>query len=76
MKKQLNTLTLSGLIIGPILGSGIILLPPIVYDLVGNLPIVVWSIVLALDFASALVLGNLSIKFLGDERVANAVHKI
>ncbi|WP_280938050.1 hypothetical protein [Sulfurospirillum multivorans] len=41
MKKQLNTVTLTGLMIGPILGSGIILLPPIVYDLTGNLSILV-----------------------------------
>ena len=73
MKKQLTTLTLSGLMIGPILGSGIILLPPIVYDLVGNLSILVWFVVLALGFAFALVLGNLSIKFPGDEGVTNAV---
>lgn len=73
MKKQLNTLTLSGLMIGPILGSGIILLPPIVYDLTGNLSILVWFVILALGFAFALVLGNLSIKFPGDEGVTNAV---
>lgn len=73
MKKQLNTFTLSGLMIGPILGSGIILLPPIVYDLTGNLSILVWLVVLALGFAFALVLGNLSIKFPGDEGVINAV---
>jgi len=73
MKKQLNTLTLSGLMIGPILGSGIILLPPIVYDLTGNLSILVWLVILALGFAFALVLGNLSIKFPGDEGVTNAV---
>ncbi|AFL68447.1 APC family permease [Sulfurospirillum barnesii] len=73
MKKQLSTLTLSGLIIGPILGSGIILLPPIVYRLVGHFSILVWCGVLALGFAFALVLGNLSIKFPGDEGVTNAV---
>lgn len=73
MKKQLNTLTLSGLMIGPILGSGIILLPPIVYDLVGNLSVLVWFVILALGFAFALVLGDLSIKFPGDEGVTNAV---
>jgi len=65
--------TLSGLMIGPILGSGIILLPPIVYDLTGNLSILIWCVVLALGFAFALVLGNLSIKFPGDEGVTNAV---
>lgn len=73
MKKKLNTLTLSGLMIGPILGSGIILLPPIVYDLVGNLSVLVWFVILALGFAFALVLGDLSIKFSGDEGVTNAV---
>jgi len=75
MKKQLTTLTLTGLMIGPILGSGIILLPPIVYDLMGNLSILVWFIILALGFAFALVLGNLSIKFSGDEGVTNAVQE-
>ena len=73
MKKQLNTLTLSGLMIGPILGSGIILLPPIVHDLTGDLSLFVWVIILSLGFAFALVLGNLSIKFPGDEGVTNAV---
>ena len=75
MKKQLNTVTLTGLMIGPILGSGIILLPPIVYDLTGNLSILVWLIILALGFTFALVLGNLSIKFPGDEGVTNAVQE-
>ena len=73
MNKQLTTLPLTGLMIGPILGSGIILLPPVVYDLTGNLSIFVWLIVLTLGFAFALVLGNLSIKFPGDEGVTNAV---
>ena len=34
--KKLNTLTLSGLIIGPILGSGVILLPAMLYNMIGN----------------------------------------
>ncbi len=34
--KKLNTLTLSGLIIGPILGSGIVLLPPLAYEMMGH----------------------------------------
>ncbi len=75
MKKKLTTLTLTGLMIGPILGSGIILLPPIVYDLTGNLSILVWFVILSLGFAFALVLGNLSIKFPGDEGVTNAVQE-
>lgn len=73
MKKKLTTLTLSGLMIGPILGSGIILLPPIVYSMVGNLSFIAWLIILVFGFAFALVLGDLSIKFPGDEGVTNAV---
>lgn len=73
MKKKLTTLTLSGLMIGPILGSGIILLPPIVYAMIGNLSLIAWLIILAFGFAFALVLGDLSIKFPGDEGVTNAV---
>lgn len=73
MKKQLNTLTLSGLMIGPILGSGIILLPPLVYNLTGNLSLPVWLVMLLFGFTFALVLGDLSIKFPGDEGVTNAV---
>jgi hypothetical protein len=48
MKRQLNTLTLFGLMIGPILGSGIILLPPMIYDMVGNLSLWVWLVILVL----------------------------
>lgn len=59
--------------IGPILGSGIILLPPLVYGLTGNLSVPVWFAILVVGFAFALVLGNLSIKFPGDEGVTNAV---
>ncbi|MGL1932837.1 MAG: amino acid permease [Desulfotalea sp.] len=73
MKKKLNTVTLCGLMIGPILGSGIILLPPLVYNLTGNLSIFVWLLILLFGFAFALVLANLSIKFPGDEGVTNAV---
>ena len=59
--------------IGPILGSGIILLPPLVYNLTGNLSLPVWLVMLLFGFAFALVLGDLSIKFPGDEGVTNAV---
>lgn len=36
MQKKLNTLTLSGLMIGPILGSEIVLLPPLAISILGG----------------------------------------
>ena len=52
---KLNTLTLSGLIIGPILGSGLILLPPMLYYMVGDFSLIVWTIILSLGFVFALI---------------------
>lgn len=70
--KKLNTLTLSGLIIGPILGSGLILLPPLLYNMVGNFSLVVWAIILSLGFVFAIIFGKLAILYPGDGGVSLA----
>jgi len=70
--KKLNTFTLSGLIIGPILGSGVILLPPILYNSIGNYSLIVWSSILVFGFMFALVFGKLSILYPGDGGVSLA----
>jgi|TARA_B100001063_G_scaffold214684_1_gene215133 amino acid efflux transporter len=70
--KKLNTLTLSGLIIGPILGSGLILLPPLLYNMVGNFSLIVWAIILVLGFIFALIFGKLAILYPGDGGVSLA----
>jgi len=70
--KKLNTFTLSGLIIGPILGSGLILLPPLLYNMVGNFTLVVWAIILVLGFVFALIFGKLAILYPGDGGVSLA----
>jgi len=70
--KKLNTLTLSGLIIGPILGSGVILLPPLLYNLVDNYSLIIWIIISSLGFVFALIFGKLSILFPGDGGVSLA----
>ncbi|MBU3016015.1 amino acid permease [Poseidonibacter lekithochrous] len=70
--KKLNTFTLSGLIIGPILGSGLILLPPLLYNMVGNFTLVVWAIILILGFVFALIFGKLAILYPGDGGVSLA----
>ena len=70
--KKLNTFTLSGLIIGPILGSGLILLPPLLYNMVGNFSLLVWAIILVLGFVFALIFGKLAILYPGDGGVSLA----
>ena len=70
--KKLNTFTLSGLIIGPILGSGLILLPPLLYNMIGNFSLIVWAIILILGFVFALIFGKLAILYPGDGGVSLA----
>ena len=70
--KKLNTLTLSGLIIGPILGSGIILLPALIYNMIGTFSLFIWGIILILGFIFALIFGKLAILFPGEGGVSLA----
>lgn len=70
--KKLNTLTLSGLIIGPILGSGIILLPPLIYNMVGSFSLIIWGVILILGFVFALIFGKLAILYPGEGGVSLA----
>ena len=75
MGKKLNTCTLSGLIIGPILGSGIVLLPPIAYEIMGDQAIYAWLIIMALGAVFAYVFTQLSIMSPGNEGVSIAIGK-
>lgn len=70
--KKLNTLTLSGLIIGPILGSGLILLPPLLYNMTQNFSLIIWAAILSLGFVFALVFAKLAILYPGDGGVSLA----
>ena len=70
--KKLNTFTLSGLIIGPILGSGVILLPALLYNMIGSYSLIIWSFILFLGFIFALVFGKLAILYPGDGGVSLA----
>lgn len=72
MNKKLGKFTLSGLIIGPILGSGVILLPSMLYNLVGNFSLIIWGIILSLGFIFALIFGKLAILYPGDGGVSLA----
>lgn len=61
MKKALNTWTLSGLMIGPILGSGIVFLPPLAYNALQNYAIVAWIIMMALGGLFAYLFAKMSV---------------
>jgi len=67
--------SLCGLIIGPIIGSAILLLPPIVYDKIGDWAIVAWLVIMVLGSVFAYVFIYLSLESPGNEGVALAVGK-
>lgn len=75
MKHKIGVLTLSGFTVGPILGSGILILPPLVYDLLKDWAIVAWAVILLVSFIFAFIFGQLAITFPGDAGVTNAVEK-
>jgi APA family basic amino acid/polyamine antiporter len=75
-KDKIGALTLTGLTIGPILGSGILILPPIVYGLIKEWSIVAWLVIIAVGFLFAFIFGYLSIQYPGDGGVTNAIEKV
>ncbi|MDD3224231.1 MAG: amino acid permease [Clostridium sp.] len=68
--KNIGTLALSGLITGSILGSGIVLLPPLAFKLIGNWAVLAWSIIMVLGIVFAYVFMFLSIESPGNEGIA------
>ena len=74
-QRKIGSLTLSGLIIGPLLGSGIILLPTIIYENLGNYAIFAWLIMSIIGICFAYVCGELIIKFPGEAGLGNAMEK-
>lgn len=60
MKKKLGVMTLSALMIGPVLGSGILFLPPLAYTRLGNGALIAWAIMMALNALFAYVFAKMS----------------
>ncbi|MFC3746066.1 APC family permease [Paenibacillus sp. GCM10012306] len=73
-EKKLGVWTLSGLIIGPILGSGILMLPATIFELVGEWAIIAWLIIIGVSLLTAYIFGAISIRYPGDAGIANAVN--
>jgi len=60
MSKKLNAVAASGLMIGPILGSGIIFLPPLAYETLGEHAIIAWVVLMALGALFAYVFARMT----------------
>jgi APA family basic amino acid/polyamine antiporter len=73
MRRQLNTWTLAGLMVGPILGSGIILLPPLAYARLGTQAIWAWLLTLALGGAFAWLFIRMALRSRSDVGLAAQV---
>ncbi|MBP1988412.1 APC family permease [Paenibacillus eucommiae] len=72
-ENKLGVLTLSGLIIGPILGSGILMLPNTVYQIAGDWAIAAWIIIIGVSLVAAYIFGAISIQYPGDGGITNAI---
>jgi len=75
MNNKIGWLLLSGLIIGPVLGSGIVILPPLVYQATGNWALSAWVVMVAVSFFFAFIFSFLTVLSPGEAGVANAVEK-
>jgi len=69
----LGPFQLSGLMIGPILGSGVILLPPLVYRQIGPHAVWAWLVIMILGGFFAAIFAKLALAFPGKEGVSRAV---
>ena len=57
------------------MGSGIIILPPLIYNKVGDYSLVVWGVTVVLGFVFALIFGKLSTLYKGEGGVSLATKK-
>ncbi|MEA4972488.1 MAG: amino acid permease [Candidatus Metalachnospira sp.] len=75
MSKKLNAITLSGLMIGPILGSGILFLPPLAYKNLGSSAIIAWIIIMAQGALFAYVFSRITVAVPNNKGVSVIIGK-
>ena len=73
MKHTLHVGTLAGLLVGPVLGSGVILLPPMALAGAGDRSFAAWAITLVLMGIFAGVTAVLCMRYPGDGGLVEAV---
>ncbi|WP_432736956.1 APC family permease [Maridesulfovibrio sp. FT414] len=71
--KKMGPLQLSGLLAGAVLGSGIILLPPLIHSRIGDWSVCAWVAIMALGAVFAGLFAKLALKYPGSEGVPIAV---
>ncbi|PKM52110.1 MAG: amino acid permease-associated protein [Firmicutes bacterium HGW-Firmicutes-7] len=76
MKKQLNTWTLSGLMIGPILGSGIIFLPPLAFNALGHYAIWAWVIIMIIGSIFAYIFVKMTLLTTSNEGMSLVIGQV
>lgn len=75
MQKKIGVLQLSGLIAGAVLGSGVILLPPIAQARLGQWTLAAWIVIMGLGAAFAMVFAKLALAYPGAEGAPIAIRK-
>ncbi|PKL02100.1 MAG: amino acid permease, partial [Synergistetes bacterium HGW-Synergistetes-2] len=73
MNRNLNVWTLAGFLVGPVLGSGVVLLPPLALEKAGEGAFSAWVITLVLMGVFAGVCAALALRFPGDGGLTTAV---
>jgi len=73
MEKKFNALMVSGLIIGPILGSGIVFLPPLAYGKLGEYAIFAWVIMMILGALFAYVFAKMAASVSDNQGISTIV---
>jgi APA family basic amino acid/polyamine antiporter len=61
------------MIVGPVLGSGILIFPTLVYDMANDWAIVAWAAISGVGLLVAILFGQLSIHFVGEAGASRAV---
>ena len=70
MKKKLNAISLSGLMVGPVLGSGIVVLPSMAHEALGAHALYAWILVMLLGAGFAYVFTRMSMMVTTNEGVS------
>lgn len=73
MLKKMSVPALAGLLVGPVLGSGVILLPPLAIRMAGSWSFGAWALTIGLMGIFAAVTAALSLRFPGDGGLTEAV---
>ena len=73
MKRKMGAIALSGMVVGPILGSGILIFPTLIYRQAHDWALVAWTLIAVVSYVVARIFGGLAIRFVGEAGASSAV---